>query len=88
MVKFATDGAVLNRSRMAVQATVKLIDVDKNGKPLRESKLPKYLQKELCVYYYIGKNHQILSMKHNCTLYFYENAMRHNHIYLDIHFTR
>ena len=54
MIKFATDGAVLNHSHSAVQATVKILDVDDEGKPLRESLLPKYLQKEICVYYYIG----------------------------------
>ena len=54
MVKFATDGAVLNHSRTAVQATVKIMDVDDQGKPLMESKLPKHLQKEICVCYYIG----------------------------------
>ena len=56
-MKFATDGAVLNHSRTAVQATVKIIDVDDEGKPLRESKLPRHLQKELCVCYYIGLRH-------------------------------
>ena len=54
MVKFATDGAVLNYSRTAVQATVKIMDVDDQGKPLMESNLPQHLQKEICVCYYIG----------------------------------
>ena len=54
IVKFSTDGAVLNNNRAAVQATVKIIDVDQCGKPLRESNLPAHLQKEICIYYFIG----------------------------------
>ena len=54
ILKFCIDGAVLTNSRGAVQATVKIIDVDENGHPLRESNLPDHLQKEICVYYFIG----------------------------------
>ena len=55
MVKFSTDGAVLSNKRNAVQGTVKIIDVDDNGRPLQLTQLPEYLQKEITMYYYIGK---------------------------------
>ena len=54
MIKFCTDGAILNSTRNAVQATVKIIDVDIDGKPLRYTQLPQHLQKEICVYYFLG----------------------------------
>ena len=53
-MKFATDGAVLNNNKGAVQGTVKIIEADEEGKPLSESNLPTHLQKEICVYYFIG----------------------------------
>ena len=70
ILKFATDGAVLNHNRNAVQATVKIIDVDENWKPHRETTLPEYLQREICVYYFIGIFLQLdlNSMKSNIKL--------------------
>ena len=59
ILKFSTDGAQLNNNQTAVQATVKLIDVDEEGKPLTESALPEYLQREICVYYFIGNKTNI-----------------------------
>ena len=55
MIKFSTDGAVLSNKRNAVQGTIKLIDVNREGKPLPTSQLPEYLQTEICVYLYLGE---------------------------------
>ena len=54
ILKFWTDGAVLSNRHNAVQGTIKLIDVDKEGKPLPTSQLPDYLQTEICIYFFLG----------------------------------
>ena len=53
-MKYSTDGAVLSNKRNAVQGTIKIIDVDDDGRPLPETELPQYLQKEITMYYYLG----------------------------------
>ena len=53
-MKFSTDGAVLSNKRNAVQGSIKLIDVDDDGRPLTNTNLPEYLQKEITMYYYLG----------------------------------
>ena len=68
MIKFSTDGAVLTRKRMGVQGTIKLIDLDPDGKPNLPSTLPDYMQKEICVYYYIGQGESIY-VYHLCSLF-------------------
>ena len=55
ILKFATDGAVLSNTKTAVQGTIKLIPADVNGKVDASNDVPEYIQKEVKVYYYIGK---------------------------------
>ena len=54
-MKFATDGAVLSNTKSAVQGTMKLIAADENGRVNIDSDLPHYFEKEITLYYYIGK---------------------------------
>ena len=54
-MKFSTDGSALTQVKGAVQSSVRLIDVEKNGKPCIPSNLPMCLQQEICVLIYIGK---------------------------------
>ena len=55
-MKFSTDGAVLCNKKNGVQGTMKLIEVNSDGKaiPAQFSSLPEHLHKEICLYYYIG----------------------------------
>ena len=55
ILKFATDGAVLTNTKNAVQAAIKLIPADSNGKIVVNETAPAYLDKEIMVYYFIGK---------------------------------
>ena len=54
MLKFSIDGCALTQIKGAVQACVKLLDLDANGKPLFRSDLPLRLQQEICILHYIG----------------------------------
>ena len=56
ILKFSTDGAVLCNKKNGVQGTMRLIEVNDDGKavPSSFSSLPDHLQKEICLYYYIG----------------------------------
>ena len=55
IIKFGTDGAVLNKTRHAVQGSFKLIPCNSQGKPAPVEGYPKYLEKEIILYYYIGQ---------------------------------
>ena len=55
IIKFATDGAVLTNTKSAVQGTMKLIPTDENGKISNDTTLVPYMEKEITLYYYIGK---------------------------------
>ena len=50
------DGAVLTNTKNAVQGTMKLIPADSNGKVSYVETIPDYLDKEITLYYYIGKH--------------------------------
>ena len=54
ILKFATDGAVLTKTKNAVQGTMKLIPADEHGKVWLEADVADYLEKEITLYYYIG----------------------------------
>ena len=56
ILKFSTDGAVLCNKKNGVQGTMKLIEVNSDGKavPAAFSTLPEHMHKEICLYYYIG----------------------------------
>ena len=47
----------------AVQGTIKIIDVDEDGRPLPQSMLPQHLQKEITMYYYLGDSQLFLESK-------------------------
>ena len=57
LLKFSTDGYALTNLHGAVQACIKLMEVDNEWKPLgsNTSVLPKQLQSEICVFHYKGK---------------------------------
>ena len=55
ILKFATDGAILTNTKGAVQGSMKLIPADINGKVIATDLVPSYLDKEITLYYYIGK---------------------------------
>ena len=55
MLKFSTDGSMLTNKRNAVQGAVRVFQVDDEWKPIQKGTLPKYLNQELPVYYYLGK---------------------------------
>ena len=55
IIKFSTDGAILSKTKSAVQGTMKLIAADENGKVQVDHDLPQYFDKEITLYYYIGK---------------------------------
>ena len=59
MLKFSIDGSELTQIKGAVQACVRLLDVDDLGKPLTHSNLPLCLQQEICVLHYIGNTKYI-----------------------------
>ena len=60
IVKFATDGAVLTKTKNAVQGTMKLIPCDEHWKVSIESNAYKKLDKEITLYYYIGEEFKVL----------------------------
>ena len=55
MIKISSDGAVLTKKKHGVTGTLRVIEVDADGKPLLKSTLPKRLNKEILLFYYIGK---------------------------------
>ena len=54
ILKFATDGAVLTKTKNAVQGSMKLIPCDENGRVMVRHELYSFLDKEITLYYYIG----------------------------------
>ena len=54
MLKFATDGAVLTKTKNAVQGTMKLIPCDANGKAMVSHHVYSKCDKETTLYYFIG----------------------------------
>ena len=58
ILKFATDGAVLtNRStKNAVQGSMRLIPANVDGKVDVNCQVPDYLEKEITLYYYLGRD--------------------------------
>ena len=55
MLKFSTDGAKLTNNSTGVQGTIKLMDVDHEGRPSLPTRLPERFHREICVFYFIGK---------------------------------
>ena len=55
IIKFATDGAVLTKTKNAVQGTMKVIPCDGNGKVLLDCNVYRELDKEITLYYFIGQ---------------------------------
>ena len=51
ILKFATDGAVLSKTKNAVQGKIKLIPAHVHGKVLDNNSILSYLQKEITLYY-------------------------------------
>ena len=56
MLKFATDGAVINKTRNGVQGTMKLIPATVDGHAATIENFPKHVGKEITLYYFIGKD--------------------------------
>ena len=54
ILKFVTDGAVLTKTKNAVQGTMKLIPSDENGRVIIGNPDYSLLDKEFTLYYYIG----------------------------------
>ena len=54
IVKFATDGAVLTKTKNAVQGTMKIIPCDENGRADLTNPSVNKLDNEITLYYYIG----------------------------------
>ena len=54
-LKFSTDGARLTNHYTGVQGTIRLLDVDDDGKVIVPSRLPGRFHREVCVFYFIGK---------------------------------
>ena len=54
ILKFATDGAVLTKTKNAVQGSMKLIPCDENGRDMVRHEFYSFLDKEITLYYYIG----------------------------------
>ena len=55
MIKISTDGAILTKKKHAVQGTIRIMQVDQNKKPVHKSTLPDRFNKEILLFYYIGK---------------------------------
>ena len=55
ILRFATDGAVLSNTKNAVQGAMKLIPANSDGKLLLNDQVPKCYDKEIILYYFIGK---------------------------------
>ena len=56
MIKISTDGAILTKKKHAVQGTIRIIQVDDNNQPVKNSTLPDRFNKEILLFYYIGNN--------------------------------
>ena len=56
MLKISSDGAVLTKKKHGVQGTLRVLEVDENGRPLMKSNLPARFNKEILLFYYIGMN--------------------------------
>ena len=54
MLKFSTDGAMLTNKKNTVQGTIQIFQVKDGWIPIMKGSLPKYLNQELPVYYFIG----------------------------------
>ena len=54
ILKFATDGAILTKTKNAVQGTMKLIPCDDKGKVMLSHPVYSKLDKEITLYYFIG----------------------------------
>ena len=54
MLKISSDGAVLTKKKHGVTGTLRVLEVDEDGKPLLKSCLPKRFNKEILLFYYIG----------------------------------
>ena len=55
ILKFATDGAILTKTKNAVQGTMKIIPCDENWRVLVNHPAYHHLDKEMTLYYFIGK---------------------------------
>ena len=55
MLKISTDGAILTKKKHGVQGTIRVLQVDDDGKPLLACTLPQRLQKEILLFYYVGR---------------------------------
>ena len=56
ILKFATDGAILTKTKNAVQGIMKIIPCDSDGRPLVTHHDYDKLDKEITLYYFIGKS--------------------------------
>ena len=55
ILKFATDGAILTKTKNAVQGCMKLIPCDGHWRVLVDHPAYEKLDKEMTLYYFIGK---------------------------------
>ena len=70
ILKFATDGAILTKTKNAVQSSMKIIPCDVNGRVLINSNVYQELDKEITLYYFIGKCTNYEHRVGNGNLYF------------------
>ena len=56
-LKFSTDGAKLTNSYFGVQGTIRILDIDPDGKVIVPSRLPERFHREICVFYFLGTCH-------------------------------
>ena len=54
MLKISSDGAVLTKKKHGVQGTIRVLEVDDQGRPILKSSLPARFNKEILLFYYIG----------------------------------
>ena len=54
IIKFSTDGAKLTNNDTGVQGTIRILDVDNDGKPLTPTRMPARFHREICIFYFIG----------------------------------
>ena len=62
IIKFATDGAVLTKTKSAVQGTIKIIPATVHGQVVDYKLVPYQLHKEITLFYYIGKYKKYLQL--------------------------
>ena len=55
-MKISTDGAILTNKKHGVQGCIKILEIDQDNKVVLKSSLPERFQKEIPLFYYIGKN--------------------------------